>query len=315
MSLSAPTPLDVPRRELPKSGSVQLISGTEVPPDTIRRFAFFAYRGMDRLSGQDAGTQAWEDALVALSNLAEREDWGGAQSSSAALPILDSYVRYTYQRLVMEEKIAKTADDEYAAFNTGLLTQYTEDIFALFQRNRHPSGQPWYFLRWATESDRDIMRHFPATPQLAEYVSTAADLVYDWRRGLKLNFEHILGDNIERFPPELAQAPHRARAAITAAVEVAIKRVRRNHKLVVPQWYPRLHDAGAQFLMPLDLTGDGAADLALVVSAVGDSYRGNTVLTLEMAYTNARLVARPDSEWLKPQALPAGAQDELLVVN
>ncbi|TYL54024.1 DUF3825 domain-containing protein [Agromyces mariniharenae] len=313
MSLSMPSPLDIARREPANKVPIQVADHPEAQRDTIRRFAFFAYRGTDGLIGQEAGGRAWADALEALSSLAEPEEWIGGASSLVALPILDSYVRYTYQRLVMEDKIVTTADNEYAAFNTGLLTQYTEDIFALFQRNRHPSGQPWYFLRWATESDRDIMMHFPEAPQMTEYVTNAGDLVYDWRRDLKLNFEHILGDNIERFPPELAKAPHRARAAITAAIEVAIKRVRRNHKLVVPQWYPRLHDAGAQFLMPLDLTGDGKADLALVVSAVGDSYRGNTVLTLEMAYTNARLVARPDSEWLKPQAYPAGELDDVLV--
>jgi hypothetical protein len=64
--------------------------------------------------------------------------------------------------------------------------------------------------------------------------------------------------------------------------------------------------------MPLDLTDPGTAGLALVVSAIGDTaYRGHTVSTLEMAYTNARLVARPDSEWLKPQASAlAGTDDE-----
>ena len=55
----------------------------------------------------------------------------------------------------------------------------------------------------------------------------------------------------------------------------------------------------------------GSADLALVVSEVGDTeYRGHTVLTLEMAYTNARLVARPDSEWLKPPAIALGGADD-----
>jgi len=41
---------------------------------------------------------------------------------------------------------------------------------------------------------------------------------------------------------------------------------------------------------------DGRADLALVVEKDADrkAYRGNTVLTLDMAYSNARLLARPD---------------------
>jgi hypothetical protein len=81
--------------------------------------------------------------------------------------------------------------------------------------------------------------------------------------------------------------------------------------VIVPQWYPALREAGAQFLVPLDLTGDGRADLALVVSAIGDQeYRGNTVLTLSMAYTNARLVARPDSDWLLPTATPLHVDDD-----
>ena len=68
--------------------------------------------------------------------------------------------------------------------------------------------------------------------------------------------------------------------------------------------------------MPLDLTGDGRADLALVVSGVGDrAYRGHTVLTLDMAYTNARLVARPDSDWLLPQAAPIPAAVEAFTVD
>ena len=146
---------------------------------------------------------------------------------------------------------------------------------------------------------------------MAEYVSTAADLVFDWRRPVKLAYDHILVDNIERFPADLANSPMRAKQALDHALDWSLRRVRRNYKVVVPQWYPRLKDDGAQFLMPLDLTSDGSADLALVVSAEGSTfYRGHTVLTLDMAYTNARLVARPDSDWLHPSASPLPAADE-----
>ncbi len=84
---------------------------------------------------------------------------------------------------------------------------------------------------------------------------------------------------------------------------MTLRRARRNYKVIVPQWNPELGEAGASFLLPLDLTGTGRADLALVVSAIGDkAYRGHTVLGLAEAYANARLVARPDSEWLAPLA-------------
>ena len=55
-----------------------------------------------------------------------------------------------------------------------------------------------------------------------------------------------------------------------------------------------------QLLLPLCLLKPDVADLALVVARVGDAYHGSTVLTLDMAYNNARLLARPDSEWLVP---------------
>ena len=50
-----------------------------------------------------------------------------------------------------------------------------------------------------------------------------------------------------------------------------------------------------------DLQEDGKADLALVVDCDPDgrTHPGNTVLTLDMAYSNARLLDRPDRDWLR----------------
>lgn len=312
--ISVPTPADVARRQSPEIGPV-----TDGHSDRLRSFAFFPYRGPHRgprsgpgaLERAELGRLAWEETLSALADLAEEEEWTGSNPTGRPLPILDSFLRYTYRRLVMEDKIAVTADGEYATFNTGLLTPHAEEIFGFFQRNQHEEAQRWYFTRWVTESNRDILRNFDEPPHMAEYVTSASELVYDWRRELKLAYDHILGDNIDRFPTEMTEQPLRARQALDAAINLTLRRVRRNHKLVIPQWYPKLGEAGAQFLMPLDLTGDRGADLALVVSAVGDrAYRGHTVLTLDMAYTNARLVARPDSDWLAPSAGPIPGADE-----
>lgn len=306
---AAPTPADVARRQSPEIGPV-----TEGHADRLRAFAFFPYRGprsTPPVEPAELGRLAWEETLLSLAELAEHEEWVGASPPGRPLPILDSFLRYTYLRLVVEDKIAVTADGEHAAYNTGLLSPHAEEIFAFFHRNQHEGAQRWFFAGWITESNRDLLKHFDEPPQMAEYVTSASELVYDWRRELKLAYDHILGDNIDRFPIEMAEQPLRARQALDAAINLTLRRVRRNHKLVIPQWYPKYGDTGAQFLMPLDLTGDGSADLALVVSAVGDrAYRGHTVLTLDMAYTNARLVARPDSDWLAPSAAALPTADE-----
>lgn len=53
--------------------------------------------------------------------------------------------------------------------------------------------------------------------------------------------------------------------------------------------------------MPLCLQTPGIPDLALTCSKTEDKskYMGHTCLTLEMAYNNARLIAKPDTNWLR----------------
>lgn len=76
-----------------------------------------------------------------------------------------------------------------------------------------------------------------------------------------------------------------------------------NWKTAVPQYYFGHSGRGQgyiQLLLPLCLMQPDRADLALVVDKVRSEsrYRAHTVLTLSMAYKNARLIARPYSDWL-----------------
>ncbi len=82
------------------------------------------------------------------------------------------------------------------------------------------------------------------------------------------------------------------------ATNFAKKRTEWNYKTAIPMYYPT-KDKGS-LLLPLSLVNDSKADLALVVERQKNgSYQGHTVLTLEMAYSNSRLVTRPDSDWLR----------------
>ena len=58
-------------------------------------------------------------------------------------------------------------------------------------------------------------------------------------------------------------------------------------------------------LLPLALVDDERVDLALVVELQpSGTYQGQTVLPLPWAYSNSRLVTRPDSDWLNAEKLP-----------
>ena len=80
------------------------------------------------------------------------------------------------------------------------------------------------------------------------------------------------------------------------AINHAIMRVERNYKTGIPMY----NRGRIQLLLPLFLLNRDPANLALVVSRSGEVYDGSTVLTLDMAYNNARLITRPDKEWLNP---------------
>ena len=87
------------------------------------------------------------------------------------------------------------------------------------------------------------------------------------------------------------------RDAINDSIDLAYRRIKRNYKTAIPQFYS--HEI--QFLVPLYSRKDRANALAAMVIRKNESiYEISTILTLDQAYNNARLLAKPDREWLNP---------------
>jgi len=236
--------------------------------------------------------------IESLAALAEQEDWDYRNTPSAhPRPVLRNYLTYTYQRVAEEQKIAITQDQDHCCWNTGLISATQEPIFALFGRNQLSEVQSyWHFWRFARKAERDMTR-FPQLPEMAHYFDDPSVLVFDTRKELRVNVDHIVADNIARFPPALqGMNPFGLQNLIKGAIDSAKERVRRNYKIAIPQYY----QGQVQILLPLSLTDGSQADLALVVDRFPDFYRAATCLTLDMAYNNARQLARPDRDWLVP---------------
>ena len=86
------------------------------------------------------------------------------------------------------------------------------------------------------------------------------------------------------------------------AVELALKRVQWNYKTAIPMYNPRSNKGS--LLLPLCLVDENRVDLALVVVRhPSGSYQGETILPLFLAYSNSRLVSRPDSDWLNTDSI------------
>lgn len=238
------------------------------------------------------------DDIAALAQIAEPEDWGYKQTPSAhPHPILRNYITYTYRRVAEEKKINITADEENCCLNTGLITATQEPIYALFSKNKLENiSSYWHFWKWARRGEWELNR-FAALPDMAHYFEDPSVLVFDTRKELRVNVEHVVSDNLARFPSGLQNmGSFGLQNLVKGAIDSSIQRVRRNYKTAIPQYY----QGTVQLLLPLSLTDGTKADLALVVERFSDFYRAATCLTLDMAYNNARQLARPDRDWLAP---------------
>lgn len=238
------------------------------------------------------------DDIDGLTKLAESEDWDYKHATSSnAHPILRNYITYTYRRLAEEKKICITSDEEYCCWNTGLITPSQEPIYILLSKNKLTGSQPyWHFWKFARKGEWELSK-FPALPEMAHYFDDPSVLVFDTRKELRVNVEHVVSDNLTRFPTELQQMnPFGLQNLVKGAIDSAKERVKRNYKTAIPQYY----SGAIQLLLPLSLTDPSKADLALVVERFSDFYRAATCLTLDMAYNNARQLARPDRDWLAP---------------
>lgn len=234
------------------------------------------------------------DRIKELKALAMKEEWDYKKHPSGKEPILVNYVKHTFSKLYEEKKVYEQGN--YSVFNTGLVTPLQEEIFSLFQSNKRQSAsQPWYFIGWKKQSDRDLMK-FERLPECANYFDNASDLIYDTKLELRSNVNHIIEDNIDRFPSSFQEMDrYQLGILLEGTINDAKRRIRRNYKTAVPQYYK----GKLQLLLPLCLTSKASADLALVVEKENNIYRASTCLTLDMAINNARLIAKPDDEWLK----------------
>ncbi len=237
--------------------------------------------------------QDYERKIQTLSSLCP-EKWSfGIQADNT---ILKNYIEHTFLKLQEENNVLQK--DDYALFNTGLYTEYYEPIFAYFCRNKIPDRQLWYLDRFYTAYQLGMMG-ITNLPKRANYFTNPSDLVFDTNCDIMPQYPHIFGDaeNYLRIPESVRESPNKL-MLFDGAIKRAKHMIDANYKTAVPQYYK----GRIQLLIPICLINGSVPDLALVVSKneAGNQYLGHTCLTLDMAYNNARLIARPDSAWLKP---------------
>ena len=114
-----------------------------------------------------------------------------------------------------------------------------------------------------------------------------------------------LGERINNTPVVLNNLKNR----LEAAIHLTLKRVEWNYKTAIPVYFPTRNLCS--LLLPLCLSEEGQVDLALVVEHLqSGAYQGQTVLPLDLAYNNSRLLTRPDSDWLRTDSIQSNGSDD-----
>ncbi len=259
----------------------------EIPP--LRKYAYIGSR------------IEFMRKLKYLASQAEQESWYYDHPSYSPeekeYAVLYSYILHTFSKAYDENKLYET--ETHSIFNTGLLTKMGQELYMLFERNTRyvtdPENNPkWYFKIFVIPSSHEIPSEMRAhLPEHVDYFeSCPSDLYFDTKLKITSNLYHVLIDNRERLPDGAQTFPDEVLLQIVEAAESQMKkRILRNNRLVVPQYYNKK----IMYLAPLMI---GKEIVPVAIERNGDTYRINTVLTPGMAYCNARLIMKPESNWL-----------------
>lgn len=165
---------------------------------------------------EDAQLFSWASVpaaqIRALAELALEEPWWFGSSlpqSQKEFPILRTYLAHTFRRLCYERKVRLATDpvrnEEYAAFNTGLVDQKFEPIYALFRHDTRYDTQYWYLLAFVVAGEdlgKKLVNLFNPLPIKADYFDGNLEKkLYNPSSGDFLcGYTHILTERLYRFP-------------------------------------------------------------------------------------------------------------------
>lgn len=157
-----------------------------------RRLESFAFLG------------SWKAFLTELAEKALPENWDFSGSNQKEYHILIQYIKYTFYRLIREDKVCISSDRQFACFNTGLVDCHYEDIYACFLPNDPDSETEWKFSGFCTVASRtlgkQIVEYFSPLPQPPVYYEHGDRLFFDTTRQLLMDYTHIIIDNVNRLP-------------------------------------------------------------------------------------------------------------------
>lgn len=229
------------------------------------------------------------------------------------VPKLRNYLDYTFVRLNELEQthpgkhFRYSADQERVCFNTGLQNKHGADLLATFVRYKERPGAPerispdWVFKGCYAPNDLNYRSYFGTdVPEIAWYSTNSRDFIFDLTYQLQRDvFDHLFERAKERAGMPNAH-DEIVRTYLRGALENLVPKIKRNYKIAIPVYY--VEEKRMQILLPFVSANDLNEVSCFLVDREEEtrSYRIKTIFDLDQAYFSARLITRPDREWLDP---------------
>lgn len=234
-----------------------------------------------------------------LTEIAEKENWYQKDKNTEKITsVIFYYVIHTFEQVFKQGKISIDESECKAIANTGLMTPQGDEIYYYFEKSDYYDdtnelSNYWHFKKFLIENDKETIRLELDKPQIATYFEDYNELYFDPSKEIAINFDHIFGDRNERLPEEFNALPiDVARQVFNGFLDFTIKKIKRNNRIPVPQYYK----GKIMFLIPVIIFNTNTVIIA--VECLGNKYIANTTLTKGMAYNCARLLNKPESNWL-----------------
>lgn len=232
---------------------------------------------------------------------------------NTAVPKLKNYLNYTFIRLVELEQSSSgkhfkfSPDGDRVCFNTGLQNAHGSDLLATFQKAKpNPNGPnkpvtDWIYKGCHAPNDHGYRNFFQHEfPDIAWYSLDSKDYIFDTSYRLERDvFDHLFDRAKER--AGLPNVPDEVvRNYLRGTIENLVPKIRRNYKVAIPVYY--VTEKRMQLLLPFPSAANPNEYASFLVDRddTSQTYRLKTIFDLDQAYFSARLITRPDREWLNP---------------
>jgi hypothetical protein len=259
------------------------------------------------------GKPVYEPFLRIAAKTSDGESgWGFKQQRfkdkySNPIPKLYNYLDYTFLRLQElddneQNKFFIYSDDKSkVCFNSGLQDTYGNDLILSFQVMQPLPGYiipKWKFSSIFTPQNENYISIFGhAAPEIVWYTKDSRDYVFNLEYSLNTELhEHVFyrakdRSGFSNFSDEVM------RNYLCGVISNILPKIKRNYKVAIPVYYVKEHKM--QLLLPFH-TNAGKAALLVERDDNHRMYIIKTVLDMDQAYFAARLLTRPDNEWLDP---------------